>query len=63
VTWRKKKIMSRREFDLFCAAMTVIEQRMSGYVFPQVSLGEARTRVSMASVSQQATALRYSAHL
>jgi Protein of unknown function (DUF2726) len=42
VTFRKKQIMSRGEFDLFCAAMTVTDQRLprAFYVFPQVSLGE-----------------------
>ena len=40
VKWKKKKIMNQREFDLFSAAVAVIEQRRSGYVFPQVSLGE-----------------------
>jgi hypothetical protein len=40
VKWKKKKIMNQREFDLFCAATAVIEQQRSGYVFPQVSLGE-----------------------
>jgi hypothetical protein len=42
VKFWKKQIISRDEFDLFCAAMTVTEQRLprAFYVFPQVSLGE-----------------------
>jgi hypothetical protein len=44
VTYWKKRIMRRGEYELFCAAMTVTGQRKPHgqypfYVFPQVSLG------------------------